>query len=365
MAADNQPANLAIKLWDLIKGMATKNAEQYLNEPIPKDRTDGEYTPEPLAPFRSYFRVWLCEMFLTKSRNWFIDWYPAVHASVQLKFGNYDAVKFSTVAESSKDAQGNGVLLNYPLTELLPFNGGTVELQAALLGLKGTNQLMATIKVLQDFSSLVTAPLGEVLNLAEKISSGMEQILGATDGTVHLPLHQTFISAGGGGQHILQPGYFAVILATAAQVAKDRLFVGGDRLYYADQPGAQSAPIRGHDYMLLRIEGRAERDDWRLKNIQEPLDKAMAALLQGRKEEAEGFKQAALVAAGLSPDLAVYDRRRVVQAIKDELAQLEGSGLTAQTGQARDLNAIMSRRAKPMDWAVSRGPLTVAEIFAE
>jgi hypothetical protein len=255
------------------------------------------------------------------------------------------------------------VLLNYPLTELLPFRGGTVEVEAALLALPGTNYLAATVKMLQDVSSLIAPPLGEVLNLAEKVSTGMEEIVGAANGQVHLPFHQTFVSAGGGGSHDLKPGYLAVILATAAQVSADRLSVKEDRLYYAAKPGDAPAPFQGYDYMLFRVEGRQERDDFRLRNIQEPLDKAVELLLQGKTAESDAYKLVALAAAYQSPDLAVSDRRRVVQAIKDELAEVQRAGLGAVGAERPDLNSVMQTRAKPVQWAAALPEITAEEVF--
>jgi hypothetical protein len=357
--------NVLTQLWDLIKGAADQNAAHYIHEPIPKARTDEDYPDQPLAAQRSYLRLWLCEMFLTKSRKWFVEWFPAVHSSVKLKFGNREGVTLSRVAQAPEKALANGVLLNYEVSPLVPFNGGVVEIEAALLGLKGSDYLGAAIKVLQDFSSLVAPPIGRVLTVAEKVSSGMNQLFGATDGKVHLPFHQSFTSADGGGHNELRPGYFAVILATADQVARDRLVVRKGQLHYSQQPGAEPTPFVGFDYLLFRIEGRSERDDWRLQDIQEPLDKAIEALAQGRTEEAEAYKKTALTAAWLSPDLVVLDRGRVVKAIKEELAQVADSGLGAVGGEVRDLNAIMQNRAVKPELAANLGRMTAADVFAD
>jgi hypothetical protein len=357
--------NVLEKLWQTIQGWAERNADQYLYAPVPKDRTDATYDAASLQPLRSYFRVWLCEMFLTKSRTWFKDWYPAVNCSVQLKFGDKDSVNFTRVAQPPKESLAWGVQLNYRMTELLPFNGGVVEIEAALMALEGKDYLATVIDVLQDFSSLVAAPLGQVLNVAEKVNKGVQSIFGATAGEVHLALHQSFVSAGGGGGNELKPGYLAVILANANQVAAERLSVKEDRLYYRAKPGSPPTPFTGYDYMLFRIEGRPERDDWRLKNIEEPLNKAVEATLQGEAEKAKAYKTVALATALQSPDLAVYDRRRVVQAIKEELAAIEAGGLGAVGDEIRDLNHIVSARAVSMDQAAALGEMSFEELFAD
>src|SRR5262249_15339005 len=159
----------------------------------------------------------------------------------------------------------------------------------------------------------------------------------------------------------LQPGYFAVILATEGQVARDRLVIRKKQLYYSPQPGAAPAPFVGFDYLLFRIEGRTERDDWRLKDIQEPLERAIQALAQGKTDEAEAHKKAALAAAWLSPDLVALDRGRVVKAIKEELDQVAGSGLGAVGGEVRDLKTIMAHRAAKPELYPNLARMTAAE----
>lgn len=351
--------NLALKLWNIVKGWAEQNADHHLYVPILKGRTDESYDDSPLIADRSYLRLWLVEMFLTKKRNWFTDWFPAVHSSIQLKFGDHENVKLSHVAQAPENALSESVLLNFPVTELVPFRGGVLELEGSLLAMKGQNYLTTAISVLQSFSGLVVAPLDQVLTVAEKVSSGMQELLGTTQGQVHLGLHQAFTSAGGGGNP-LKPGYFAVILATANEVKNTGdLTIKNTRLHY------RGTPFADHAYMLYKIEGRQERDDWRLKNIQEPLDKAIEALIQGEKTKADAFKRVALIAAMQSSDLSIYDRRRVAKAILAEYDEIAELGLGAVGDTIRDMNAILAARAIPIKQAIAEGELTFDELFEE
>ena len=141
-------------------------------------------------------RLWLTDMFLAKSRNWFVDRYPAVHTSIGLKFGN-DTVKISHVTDGPGQV-GRGNFVDYALTDLIPFSGGLVEIQSGLIALKGTNYIKESIGILKDFSSLVTAPLGQTLDVAEKVSSGMQSLFGGGAGAVSLAFHKQYVAAGGG-----------------------------------------------------------------------------------------------------------------------------------------------------------------------
>jgi hypothetical protein len=356
--ADNNPFK---NMWQRVANWTSAPANHYMYVAIPKDHTDVEYDESSMTAHGSYFRVWLSEMFLTNRRNWFTTWYPSVHASIQLNFGNRDRVTFSHVTQAPEKALVEGVQLNYRLTELLPFNGGNVELEAELLAIKGKDYFDGAISVLQDFSGLIAAPLGEVLDIAEKVSKGIDALIGKAAAETHLALHQTFSSGGGGGGSDLKPGYIAVILATENEVHKDQLWVNKDQLHYGANGTVK--PFRGYDYMLFRVEGRKERDDWLLKNIEEPMNKAIEAMTSGESEKADAFKRVALATALQSPDLALYDRRRVAQAIKDELSEIGALGLGAVGGESRGLADIVIARAMPMEVAAARGEMTFAELF--
>jgi hypothetical protein len=344
-----------------VKGWITQNATHFLSVAIPKERTDTNYDDAPLVPYQSYVRFWLSEMFLTKNVSWFREWCPAVHASVQLNYGGQPSVRFDKVASLPEELQAKGVVLNFGLTELMPYNGGTVEMTAGLLAIpmKQSPYVTTAIKVISDFASLVAPPLGTALAISKKVATGIEQFMNVSGGQVHLGMHQSFNSEGGGGANNLKPGYIAVILASYNQVEEDRLIVRGDRLWY--NYNGDNKPFEGYDYMLFRVEGRKERDDWRLKDIQEPTDNAVQAWLKGNEEEAKAFTVTALTAAYRSADLAVHDRRRVIQAINAELQQIQDQGLGLQQDENSDLNFMMDRQAIEINKALQLPPISLRE----
>jgi hypothetical protein len=347
-------------LWETIKSWANRNARQYICEQIPQNRTDLTGSTAPLTPMRDYMRLWLVDMFLARDRNWFVDVYPAVHTSVELRFGQAP-VKISHVTDGSGQL-GRGAFKDYALTDLLPFNGGTVKVQSGLIALKGTNYLAQTIGILKDFSGLVAAPLSQTLAIAEKVTSGAQNLFNGAAGSVVLGFHREYAAGGGGGGSVVAPGYTALILATDEQINKDRLSVKNSQLLYARRQGAEPEPLEGYNYLLFRIEGRSERDNWRMPNIEEPLNQAIQATIKGNQAEADGYKKTALLVIWQSPDLAVQDRRRVADAIEAELAEVAGQPLGAEAAAVRSLDEIMKARAMPVTEA--GGPqLTLEEIL--
>lgn len=342
------------KMWKTIKSWANDNAEHYQAVAI------ADNDAQAIKPHRDYFRVWLNEMFLSDRVDWFQTWYPAVNSSVQLKFGDRPSpITLSHIAHAPQKALGEGVLLNFPVTDLLPYRGGIVEIEAALLGMKGSNSLDAAIKVLESFSGLVGAPLVQTLDVAGKVADGIDQLLGSTNGQIHLGYHNGYASEGGGDAvSVLKEGHVAVILATVDDVAPNRLSIVNNRLLY------DAEPLTGYDYMLFSIERRQERDDWRLTTISEHLNKAIEAIVMGRDDEARAYRQAAIVSAFQSDDLSVIDRRRVVKAIKDELNEVENIGLLAIPDEPRDLEKVREERAMSFEDAEILGPMTLDEALS-
>ncbi len=346
-------------LWQTITTRFRQDATKLVYMPIPKSRTDVDYDDRPLVPGESYFKIWLTEMFLTHSRNWFTEWQPAVHCSVKLTFNNQPAVNFSNVARAAEDAKANGVLLNYKLSELMPFNGGDVEIAAGLLALKGASDLRFAVNLLASFSSLVAPPLGQAIAIADKVAGGIETLIQDTHGEIHLPFHQTFTSQNGGGSNDLRPGYIAVVGADAQAIKPDELSVRADRLHYAGQP------LVGVDHLVFRIEGRAERDDWRFASIAEPLKQAKAAIVGRDETRAATMLNEAILAAYNSSDLAEADRMRIISAIKADFEKARKVGYGAAGAQKMDLNEIIRNDAISREESLLMGKPQVERLFVK
>lgn len=344
-----------------IGGWISRGADAHVLALLPPE--GGEAAP--LKAYESYLQVMLCEMFLAKRVSWLRTWFPTVHAEVRLPFGDQPAVTFSRVVRPDDDSLGEGVLLNYPLTEQVPFSGGLVEIEAALFGLKAGDGLAAGIQLLQTFSSLIAPPLGQALAVAETLAVGARDFLSRADGDVHLALHQSLASEGGGGSNVLRPGYLAVVLGSEREVSPSRLRVQGDRLHRLAGDGHTLEPFTSHDFMLLRIDGRPDRDNWRSPEILLARQRAIEALRRGDREAAAEQRGVALAAVLTSYDLTAADQRGIAQALKKEWEELASFGLgAALPAPPRDLAGLLARYPVRKATAAALGPLTAAEVFA-
>jgi hypothetical protein len=362
-----------MNLLEVLKDWFRHEASKYLYHPIPFDHVrDPKYKDETAAAGARYFRLWLSEMGLERDRDWFTSWHPAVHSLVRFQFGS-ETVDVPHVAGSSQIPQINGanldrmIPLNYALTTLMPYNGGVVELEAGLLAMQGTNSLQSFLKVLGDFSSLLNVPqLSAALVVAGPVATGVQELLGSTNGQLHLGLHQTYATKSGGAAE-LRPGYIAVVLTEARKpLDPNRLFVVNDRLCVGSSLDDNQL-LTGYTHMLLRIETRPERDDLEgLTSIETPFRQAKEAL--GRSgfkmtDEVKSLLCTAMTVAYTSSDLTKADRISVAKSMKAELEDMVGQG-AVEIAKTKLADTVQRFGEKPE--TVLRGPqISLAELVRD
>jgi hypothetical protein len=337
-----------MSLWEQMKKWVDRDSAHRTVVSVPAGHTDTPDVAAPATAGASYFRLWLVEMMLRKDREWFSDWSPAVQSLVRFRFGDQQ-LDVANVAGplALKDVSAANldrvVHLNHRLTGLLPFNGGDVEIMAALVAMKGGNSAERFLKVVGDFATLLAVPqLSSAIAIAAPLAAGVQELIGATDGELHLGLHQTLVGAGGGGSNTLASGYVAIAAAPAAALPAERLWVKQDRLCVGHSLAA-SAPLDGHTYMLLRVETRAERDDWdALIAISVPFQQAMTELGNGEVDRAELACRQAQGVALRSPDLSRADRVRVARTVREQFDEAKRAiGLGAVKADELTLGAAM------------------------
>lgn len=292
---------------------------------LPPERTrlsSGKPTDDTeLKAGEHYFRLLLVEMFLANDRKWLTDWFPVVHTAVNFKFGDQRELLTHIAGESflnqlGRQKPGRVAGLNYPLTPLLPFNGGSIELDAGLIGVAGGNDVLAGLQILGSFSQLLVVPqLSAALAVAMPLADGVAKFIGATENQMLLGLHQSWASESGGA-NVLRAGYF-VVIAADDKIKPQNLFVVDDGLHHGTNIETNT-PLTGYDYMLFRIESRDERDDWdSLTAIQKPYERAIEMLQAGNIEQANAFIRTAKAAAFTAKELtAKVDRRRVIDQLQ-------------------------------------------------
>lgn len=304
-----------------------------------------------MTPNDSYLRVWLSELFLAKEVAWGAERSPAVQASVRLLFGGPALKTFVTLVRPPTTT-AHGVFEDYQLTELLPYAGRSIELQAGLYPILRKNHLGTAVDILTGFASLVTPPVSAALAIVEAVATGVEKIIEANASDPLLCLQGTLAAPGGGLANELRPGWLTVVRATEDELPAKELHVVDGRLC------KNGSRLTGFDYMVLRIEGRRERDDWRTPDLDQAISGAAYAKATGRSEEYERLRADALSRIFFSPDLTPPQRRQVAQAVKEELdAEVPAAAAAGELTVA----AIVARRGLPSRDAVAH--LTLRELL--
>ena len=329
-----------MSLWESLGQLFQRDTQNRDRPIIPMDHV----SPAPgdtasLGGGEGYFQLWVVRMFLKNDRDWFKSWYPVVQSLTTFRFGNQsNPVEIAQVAgpgylhDVDPQHLDRIVQVDLPLTPLVPFTGGTVQIEAGLLAMQASDTLERFLGVMGSFAGLLAVPqLSTVLNVASAVSKGVDELIGIGNKQMVLGFQRTLESAGGGGDNDLRPTYVAVIDAPSGTYSPDRLWIKDSKLMYGADP-ATAQELAGVNFMLLRIETRHSRDDWdALTAISEPFAKAINALSQvdaagnPNVANAEVYVRSAAAAALGSPDLTVKDHVQVARAIRDRYTQYKAA----------------------------------------
>jgi hypothetical protein len=223
-------------------------------------------TPEQVVDYKSgesikndeaYFVVRVKEMYLTTTRKLWRRYYPMLHGYVDYAGQETHAVagpdQLKQIAESNLDRVIN---LNYRLTGPVAYKGDDVSILIGLYSVPGEEMAKALIDTVGTIASLGGVALGQSVQIANAVKSGVENILGLDEAKLQLGIRDTFYQ-----NNPLESSYFVGINAAETAVAFDRLWLREGRLVQGLDP-IVGLPYEDHDYMVLEIERRTSRDDW-------------------------------------------------------------------------------------------------------
>lgn len=324
--------NVARPMWARVWNWFDQNADHFTVRFIPD--ADGA----PVQPYAGYLRLWLAEGFLAKQKSWGAMHFPALHGGVSLAFVGNEPTTFTTFARPPQAWTTPGASLDFPITPLVPFNGGTVEVEAALYQATVDGPLGIVVNLVGSLAPLIGPPLSVAAAIVERLSEGLDQVLDATGNQPVLGLHWTMISPGGGGK-MLRPGHLVLMGAPEQKLTGTPVIFDG-RLYLQPAQGRATLPT-GIDYLMLRIECRQDRDDWRLPEIDTLIRAAGEAFIRGQQDTFASCRTEAIARAWNCHDLTPMDQKRVALLVKEELDRLRQ--LSIVPGPDRTLQSIAAQ----------------------
>jgi hypothetical protein len=320
-------------MWHRITGWFHANAEHVTVEFLPDPES------APLAAHEGYLRLWLSEGFVAQARNWGARQFPALHGGASLSFLGSERTPFTTFTRPPGAWQVPGAQLDFPITPLLPWGGGIVEVEAALYEASTESPLGTALDLLGGLVSLIGPPLATAATIAGKVSEGLDTVLAASGAQPILGVHLSMVAPGGVG-NVLRAGHLAVI-GTPRDSLEGALSISDGRLR---RDGAQ---LSGVDYLVLRVECRTERDDWRFPELDRLVLTAGEAYIHGRHEVFKACRTEAIVAAWNSADLTPNDRKRVAKFVAEEIDAVAELG--AVPGPRRALEFAAAERLPGAD----------------
>jgi len=273
----------------------------------------------PLRADESYFRLSISDIWLSHD----FEWGSSVHAGVQSLVRIQAGGETKTVPAvagpqtfdlDSRERRGVATRTQF-LTQALPFRGGTIDTQIALLRIPGEDYLKSFMNVLGSFSELVGAPpLSTALKVATKVTDGLSAFAELGQATLHAGLQEAFTAQGTANE--LRPGYVAVIRTDGESVLANDLWIGQEGDLRTGPRGRD--PYTQYDYMVLHYETSRIRDDWAaIPEIDGPLDAARTQAKLGKTTKAKQLVDAAIEAVMVSDDLVNEQKDRIVETLRE------------------------------------------------
>ncbi|RAX37834.1 hypothetical protein [Rhizobium tropici] len=272
----------------------------------------------------TYIRLWLVEMFLRDKSSWFTERYPLTYSLVEMSYGG-TSIEFANVSGKNRlDIQqtdlGKSLLYNYPMTPLLPFRGGTISLDCGLVSMASDNTILKFAGVVSEFASkLGGAQIAMAAGIASSIASSVQDLLGAGKAVSKLYYHNAF--TGSNGASPLASGYIWLSEGKEGKIEANRLWITSEGIRQADTKEGSFKPLEPQDYMLVRIECVAERDDYRaFAYVSDPFEQALDAKGEGDDEKGKILLRQAKRAVQKSADFTKLDAKRIIAALDEAYA---------------------------------------------
>jgi hypothetical protein len=337
--------------WGWIKNKLFTPTKQFMAWEVPLERIDPRPAGVIAAANQHYFRIRVAQMFLRHQSVLLRDFRPVVQSAVEYSFGS-KRIELANVADTTRlelKADGsNFVARNFTLLPLMPFEGGTIRLAAALLGMPGTDTLKNFVDTVSKFAGMLAVPqLSAAISFAQPVADGVRALFGEAK-LLRVGYLNELNGEGQAPPHLCQQ-YLALIAAEADVIQTAKLRVFKDQLFNGDEP------FNSHDFMLLRFDIESSRDDFnQLTSIGTPFSAALDSLAAGDSDEADSRYREAIRAVIGAPELTKADRRRVATLLKEEFdamkQQLGGAGLRAAVSEF-ELQTYMNQRAMPLEEA--------------
>ncbi|MCK9896620.1 hypothetical protein [Frankia sp. AgB32] len=326
-------------LWERVRGWFGADAEHVTTCFLPEPGS------APIWPAQGYVRLWLAEGFLARARGWGQDRFPVLHAGASLDFGTSGQVAFTSFSRPAVAWAAPGDQVDFSVTPLLPFNGGIIEIEAAVYEATAGGPLGTALQLVSGFAELLGPPLATAASVAKAVSTGLDTLIGAAGDKPVLGVHHALTSPGGGGQPV-RAGHLAVVHAAPGSLPGELTIDADGRL--ALLVDGSTRRLIGVDYLVVRVETRTEHDVWLSPALLALVTQARLARAHGRLAAFADYRAEALTLAWTSGDYVESDRARIATAIAAALDPGEqGAGADPDVALTDEVLAHLPAQGDP------------------
>ncbi len=278
--------------------------ESNVLDPVPDG---GDFAAEP-----GYFEIVLAQMFLRDRRELWHTYVPFALVVVDFLYrdrretapflvGNRLLGPVETAVEGQEVEY-----LNTKVAGPIPYAGDDVALFVGLFRTPARDLAKSLFDLLQSVvGTFDVAQISSYLTLARSMTDGLSDLLGAGEVELRIGTRDEFSSQPGSAR-AFRSGYLAFINRTTA-AAPDRLWVKGNRLHAGPDP-ERAAPYREHDFCLVQINRRQQRNDYAKLPFHRRWLEARQFVARDNVEQARATLAALLEEVVISPDLTDADR---------------------------------------------------------
>ena len=236
---------------------------------IDREHTDvAAKIAEPFQRHKQYFSVVINEMFLTKGRQWFSEFAPAVFVVSEFIYdGKREAVPYvvgPSALEGKMDSANipeGFVFENTTVAGLHPYRGGSFSLSIVLGKIRTDHYLRRILRILENTAGTYLQSFGKMISqyikVANVVLDGIDALIKEGDLT---PLAGRRLEFQPDTVHAFNPGYFVLINAPEKNYSNAEFFIRNNRLYHGES-AASAVPFREADYVLYSILPADSRSD--------------------------------------------------------------------------------------------------------
>ncbi len=249
---------------------------------IPDDHVTGSPSGALIEPDDAYFVVRMSELYLQRTRKLWQKYYPLLHGFTKYQGEETHSLAGPGQLRDISDANLDRIAgFNYRLAGPTPFLGEDLDVLVGLYSVPGGDAAKALVDTLSTLASIPGLGLGGADEIAGAVKKGVESVLGLNETRLELGVRDSFFSG-----NPLKAGFHVGIDAAPTEVDRSRLWFDNGRLVTGDRPGS-AEPYNAHDYMVIEIERRETRHDWRGFPEFAPFEEKIASVLsdQGLTQE--------------------------------------------------------------------------------